>query len=461
MAHSSISDLSAHDPRLPRFLRNRRALVVVLIVVVSVLMAIDSLVLRYSDGGIYDSPSLGRAALLAAEPWVPWVLLALPLAWLFTSVTVLRGFSWRFVAVHLICASAVAATLVWGWDRITDPLLSSARQGAVMDTLRASMPAEVFEIWVRSAGEEMITLDMAGALEVEGFALEGIGVEGVEVESLDVEGLEPGDVAVFATMDEGPGDGVHYFSSRRVNFLPAFSTRILVYLVLLALSQGLLFYGEMHRGRAESALMRSRYDRMRLDSLRAHIDPHFLYNALTAISATIREDGETARAMIGDLSTLMRESSAREGGLCVTLDDELGIARAYVNLIQRRFRSRFEVVFDVADDARECEVPAWTLQPLLENVVVHGVQGTKQTVIARVRAFREGDELCIEVSDDAPGVSGVSEPSEHLGGTALENLRERLDALFGSAASLEAGPRPERGFLARIRVPRGGEEGTA
>ena len=202
--------------------------------------------------------------------------------------------------------------------------------------------------------------------------------------------------------------------------------------------------------------MSARYDRMRLDSLRSHIDPHFLYNALTAISSTSREDGETARLMIGDLSSLMRASSAREGSLRCTLREELELATAYANLIRRRFKERFEVVLDVSDEALECFVPAWTLQPLLENVVVHGVHDTKGTVTATVEASVADGELLLVVRDDAPGSSGAS---DHVGGTALVNLRERLVALFGPAASLEAAPDPDGGFRTAIRVPRPRGEG--
>lgn len=460
---SPISESPPRGLHLPRFLRNRRALVAVLIGVVSVLMAFNSLVLRYSDGGITNAPSWGRGVLLAAEPWVPWLLLAVPLAWLFTGVTVLRGFSWRFVIVHLVTATAVAATLVWGWDRLTDPLLRTVRQEAMMDMLHATLPDTFFEVWAQTPTDGTLTFELPDGAGVEGLAVQGMAVQAVEMGErglprIDLGGAEVGDVTVFATTDDAPLEGVHYFSTSDLGFLPALSTQFLTYLVLLALSQGLLFYGEMNRRREETALIRARYDRMRLDSLRSHIDPHFLYNALTAISSAIREDGETARAMIGDLSLLMRESSAREGSLRITLTDELKLAEAYVALIRRRFPRRFEVVFDIEDAARRYEVPAWTLQPLLENVVVHGVQGTKETVTATVRARVESDVLCLEVRDDAPH---HPEPSEHLGGTALANLRERLDALFGSGATLEATPLAARGFLAVTRIPRRAAEEEA
>lgn len=445
----SIESDSTSAARPSRLLRNRRNLVVALIALVCVLMSANGFVVRYSEGGVQDAASLGRALTLACDPWIPWLLLAIPLAWLFTAVSVVRGPLWRFLGVHFLAAGAIAGGLVWGWDRITEPLLRSTRKAAVMDMLRGSLPAEIYAHFA----SDPLTRDGPGGGYVSLEMEPDITIQvAPSLPNLELEGVAQGEMQVFGAVEDATSGGIQFWSSERPDLVPALSTHILAYLVLLALSQGLLFYREMTREREEAALMRSRYDRMRLDSLRSHIDPHFLYNALTAISSTSREDGETARSMIGDLSTLMRASSAREGSLRTTLDDELALTAAYVSLIQRRFKERFAVELDVDDEARECFVPAWTLQPLLENVVVHGVHDTKATVTARVAATLEGGVLRLAVSDDAPA---KAESSSHLGGTALENLRERLGALFGPGSSLEAGPDPNGGFRTTVRVPQG------
>jgi hypothetical protein len=430
-----------------RALRSRRGVVVALIALVCVLMSVNGFVVRYSEGGVQDAPSLGRAVLLSCEPWIPWLLLAVPLAWLFTAVTVLRGSFRRFLLVHGLMASAIAGGLAWGWDGITEPLLRSVRRDAMLDLLRGAIPDGVFAEFQKMpltgerAAAGFVSVEIAAATEEHGD---------VPVLGLAFDDPESGGAQVYASTEGAPVDGVQFWSSNSLDFLPALSTHFLAYLVLLALAQGLLFYREMTRGREETALMQARYDRMRLDSLRSHIDPHFLYNVLTAISSMSREDGAVARQMIGDLSSLMRASSAREGSLRCTLKEELELATRYVNLIRRRFKGRFELELDIDDEALECLVPAWTLQPLLENVVVHGVHDTKHTVTATVEASVANDHLLLVVRDDAPLSSGAS---GHLGGTALANLRERLEALFGPTASLEAAPGSDRGFRTTIGVP--------
>ena len=207
---------------------------------------------------------------------------------------------------------------------------------------------------------------------------------------------------------------------------------------------------ETHAARLEAQLADAR-----LRALRMQLNPHFLFNTLHAVSALVERDPGGVRTMIARLSALLRR--VLDGGASheVPLRDELALVRDYLAIQQVRLGDRLRIEEHVAPEALDALVPALVLQPLAENAVGHGVSRAESGGTIRVEAGREGGALVLRVRDSGPGLvpeaSGGAETSGN--GLGLANTRQRLDALYGPAASLALEPGAEGGAVATVRLP--------
>ena len=171
-----------------------------------------------------------------------------------------------------------------------------------------------------------------------------------------------------------------------------------------------------------------------LRALRAQIDPHFLFNSLNSISALTGSDAPGARRMcllLGEFLRTTLDVSARER---IPLADELALAERYLNIEQVRFGSRLQIERRVDDDATACLVPPLLLQPLVENAVTHGIGRSLEGGLIRLDVSRRDGRLAIVVENPCEPDASVARP----GGLGLDNVRRRLDAMFGRDARVDA-----------------------
>lgn len=189
-----------------------------------------------------------------------------------------------------------------------------------------------------------------------------------------------------------------------------------------------------------------------LTALRLQLNPHFLFNTLNAISSLIvtgrNKDGE---AMLSKLCGFLRTALVGDGRSEVTLGEELETLQTYLEIEAIRFGDRLTVEFAAADELLEQPVPNFILQPLVENAVKHGVAPTSRPVILRVGARREGQDVILSVSDNG-GTPSAGERSGAGTGVGLDNIRRRLDVIYGGRARLETLAH-DGGFTALIRLP--------
>ncbi len=188
-----------------------------------------------------------------------------------------------------------------------------------------------------------------------------------------------------------------------------------------------------------------------LRSLRYQVNPHFLFNTLNSLSAlVITGKGAAAEEMIQTLSNYYRRSLAGDPTGDVALDQELELQQLYLDIEAVRFPERLRVRLDVPEALREARVPGMILQPLVENSVKYAVAPVTRTVTVSVIAREEDGELVLEVSDNGPAGAGGSAQGFGIG---LANVRDRLDARHGAAASLTSGPVARGGWRTVIRLP--------
>ncbi|HEX6434774.1 MAG TPA: histidine kinase [Gemmatimonadales bacterium] len=189
----------------------------------------------------------------------------------------------------------------------------------------------------------------------------------------------------------------------------------------------------------------------RLLTLKAQIQPHFLFNTLNTIALMVRESPTVAERLITRLSELFRH--ALEGATIheVSLAEELRFAAAYLEIEAARFEERLQVEWDIDPSALEARVPHLILQPLVENAIRHGIAPRTAEGRLRVAARREDGRVRLEVQDDGVGLSGVGRPAAP--GVGLANVRARLAALYGPAGELGLAPTPGGGVTATLVLP--------
>ena len=210
---------------------------------------------------------------------------------------------------------------------------------------------------------------------------------------------------------------------------------------------------QRHRDRElATARLQAELAAARLEALRGHLQPHFLFNSLHSIASLARA-GDTAGVvrLIAGFSEILRHLLAA-GERHLPLSEELQLVERYLEIQRVRFADRLQVTIDLAPDAAGARVPLLIVQPLVENALRHGLAPRVAAGSIRVRAARE--DACTRIDVDDSGVGLPADWSQAAtAGTGLRNLASRLQAEFGAGASLEVGPRDGGGVRATVRVP--------
>jgi two-component system LytT family sensor kinase len=210
---------------------------------------------------------------------------------------------------------------------------------------------------------------------------------------------------------------------------------------------------ETARLQSETARLMTQLAEARLSALNAQLNPHFLFNTLNAVSSLVERDPRGVRRMIARLSELLRYTLDGGSESEVLLGQEIAFLERYLEIMQIRFQGQLEIEIQIGDDAREALVPSLILQPLVENAVKHGVDKISETGKIRIQARREVERLVLTVSDNGPGPSNTESLKNGENGVGLENIRQRLEQLYGSAQSLSLAESPGGGTVAQIVMP--------
>jgi two-component system, LytTR family, sensor kinase len=193
-----------------------------------------------------------------------------------------------------------------------------------------------------------------------------------------------------------------------------------------------------------------------LKALRAQINPHFLFNALTTLGYLIQTAPPRALDTLMRLTTLLRSVLRSEGEL-TTLGRELEVVESYLDIERARFEDRLRVRIDVPTPLRSVQVPPLLLQPLVENAVKHGVapqrQGGEVVVSAKLDDAGNSDQLILCINDTGVGSTDVALRRGRDLGVGLRNVERRLACHYGKRASLRISTAPGRGMSVEIRLP--------
>lgn len=201
---------------------------------------------------------------------------------------------------------------------------------------------------------------------------------------------------------------------------------------------------------AENMTLRLEVEERRMLALRAQLEPHFLFNALNALSALVR-GGDQLHALraVQRLSELLRYAIAASGKEWTSLAEEVAFVEDYLALQRLRFGPRLGFVFEGGDEAwREVECPPLLLQPLVENALRHDLETGSETSEIRMACRREGDRVAIRISNPiragAVGSRGT--------GIGLSNVTSRLALVYGDRAAIHARREQDR-FIVELDLP--------
>ena len=187
---------------------------------------------------------------------------------------------------------------------------------------------------------------------------------------------------------------------------------------------------------------------LELKTIKAHINPHFIFNALNSIRALIDEEPSRARRAITELSNILRSSLKAEKGETVTFNEELKIVKDYLALENMRFEDRLQVVYEIDEDTLGQQVPPMMLQTLVENAIKHGI--SKQMhggVVKIISGFELGYHL-LSVQNTGLLVNGRSND-----GFGISSTQDRLGLLYGDKAKFEIRQIDKTLVEARVMIP--------
>lgn len=205
-----------------------------------------------------------------------------------------------------------------------------------------------------------------------------------------------------------------------------------------------------------------------IESLQSKINPHFLYNTLSSIKAVIQnENADMAREMVQDLSDLFRYS-LNKGRFIVTLDEELDHVKKYLTLQRLRFGDAFKIVFDVDADLLAVNILRLTIQPIVENAILHGLEDKPGERLIQIYGQSYANELWIYIEDNGKGIDSrqLEEMNRMLDENAqtelnsaardrvgIYNVNSRIKLYFGNAYGIKVSSEPDEGTVVKVVLP--------
>src|SRR6478735_3181763 len=182
----------------------------------------------------------------------------------------------------------------------------------------------------------------------------------------------------------------------------------------------------------DSVKMESLVKELQLKTIKSHINPHFIFNALNSIRALVDENPERARTAITELSNILRSSMQAEKTETTSLEKELSIVKDYLELEQIRFEDRLKIEYDIDEDTLDQQVPPMMLQTLVENAIKHGISKQVNGGLIKVTSdFTESHhELVVENT-------GHLTNADNIEGFGIASTIKRLKLLYGTDAGFE------------------------
>lgn len=187
---------------------------------------------------------------------------------------------------------------------------------------------------------------------------------------------------------------------------------------------------------------------LEIKTIKAHINPHFIFNSLNSIRALVVEEPVTARSAITQLSNILRNSMQFDKTEKTLFENEFNIVKDYLSLEKLRFEERLDVVFDIEEDTLDHAVPPMILQVLVENALKYGVHEDVKGGTITIRSIYDQDWHILTVQS-----TGNFEQYAELEGATIISLKSRLSLLYGGSAVFYLKQLKDGLIEACVRIP--------
>ncbi|CAH1195283.1 hypothetical protein PAECIP111893_00659 [Paenibacillus plantiphilus] len=191
-----------------------------------------------------------------------------------------------------------------------------------------------------------------------------------------------------------------------------------------------------------------------IQALQAMINPHFLYNTLDQLNWMAIEAGEEKMSRVLELMGRMFRIGLSNGESMITVEKELTHLECYLQIQQIRWGEKLGYAIDVPEPIRAMYIPKLTLQPFVENAIIHGFHG-RDTGLIVITAVQSQGDIHFKISDNGVGISGnwQQQKQRNTGGYGIRNVRERMIAYYGPAYDIGISRNPNTGTLVSVRIP--------
>lgn len=245
-------------------------------------------------------------------------------------------------------------------------------------------------------------------------------------------------------------DVLHEYFLERSSYHGKFATRIfnwLNWIIWFVSFTAFNLYREVKEAKMKNIELSATLKESQLNTLKGQINPHFMFNSLNNIRGLMLEDVNKARKMLTSLSETLRYALTQSSVNAIALEDELEIVEKYVDISKIQFEDRLQFELQVDKTSLSIQIPPMLIQMLVENAVKHGISNLKQGGRILVTTDVKENQLFIKVVN-----SGVLK--QHQNGTqlGLQNIRKRLDLLYGKRATFSL-KEEQKEVVATIEIP--------
>lgn len=187
-----------------------------------------------------------------------------------------------------------------------------------------------------------------------------------------------------------------------------------------------------------------------LTNLKMKFQPHFIFNSLHSISAAAYKNPQVADSMISKLSDLLRYSINSSENNFTTVEEELDLARKYIDIQKLRFGDRINYIEKMDSNSLKEKIPLFIFQPLLENCIKHAVEMTDEKIDILSTVSKSDNQIKINITNNLPAEAKTSDKSL---GEGIQNLRERLNYIYDGNYKLETGKISGNEYSVKILLP--------
>lgn len=247
----------------------------------------------------------------------------------------------------------------------------------------------------------------------------------------------------------------HYDLEKAINnlslnhFARTFDINFVNYFVMAAIIYVYYYLNKIREYESLKTQLSTKLADAKMRALKDQLHPHFLFNTLNGISTLVKTNPTQAQNTIADLSDLLRDILELKNNDFISLQKELGILNKYFNIMLIRFSDHLTININIEEGVEHCLIPTMLLQPIVENSIKHGYSYKVKELIIEIEIYKKGDKLVIKVLNNGQPVK-----KEALrNGNGLNNIQERLEALYNEDSEFHFYNMDEKGVATKIIIP--------